>query len=79
MESSARHRLRQKFSAISPGTRFQLVNNVMGAAVPGTPVFEKLGPESEFPIAGSPDDNARNVATGEGVRVRATQEVELLG
>lgn len=69
MDSPARARLRRKFADVPVGTPFQLVNSVMGAAVPGTPVYVKTG---------LVDGNARDRATGELVTIRDQQEVELL-
>lgn len=42
MDSPARHRLQLPFNQISVGQRFQMVNNVMKAAIPGSSIFKKI-------------------------------------
>ena len=42
MESPARRRLQRPFSEIPVDRKFQMVNNVMKAAIPGSQIFKKV-------------------------------------
>lgn len=42
MDSPARHRLQVPFEKVQIGERFQMVNNVMKAAIPGSVIFTKI-------------------------------------
>ena len=42
MDSPARRRLQRPFSEIPVDRRFQMVNNVMKAAIPGSQIFKKI-------------------------------------
>ena len=42
MDSPARKRLQIPFSQVPVGKKFQMVNNVMQAAIPGSQIFKKI-------------------------------------
>lgn len=42
MESPARRRLQIPFKELPIGSKFQMVNNVMKAAIPGSEIFKKI-------------------------------------
>ncbi len=42
MDSPARKRLQLPFNELPVGQRFQMVNSVMKAAIPGSPIFKKM-------------------------------------
>jgi hypothetical protein len=42
MDSPARRRLQKPFSEFKIGQKFQMVNSVMKAAIPGSSIFEKI-------------------------------------
>lgn len=67
MRSDARKRLHVLFSELEVGDTFQLVNNLMGAALPSADTFKKI--ESD-------DANAINIVTNERHIIRLTQKVE---
>ena len=69
MRSDARGVLHRLFGDVPIGTRFHLVNTVMGAAVPGTPTYEKTSNSID-------EHNARRVEDSAPARVRATQPIE---
>ena len=45
MDSPARKRLQKPFSEFAIGQKFQMVNSVMKAAIPGSPIFKKISEE----------------------------------
>jgi len=46
MDSPARKRLQQPFNELAIGQKFQMVNSVMKAAIPGSQIFEKITEDS---------------------------------
>lgn len=42
MDSPARRRLQKAFNALEIGQKFQMVNSVMKAAIPGSGIFKKI-------------------------------------
>lgn len=42
MDSPARKRLQKPFSEIPVNQKFQMINNVMKAAIPGSQIFKKV-------------------------------------
>ena len=72
VDSPARKKLHVKFSELPVDSKFQLVNSVMNAAVPGTPTFVKI---PEVPLSGY---NARYLISGKLVRIRSNAIVEIV-
>ncbi len=46
MDSPARKRLQRPFSEVEIGQKFQMVNSVMKAAIPGSQVFRKINEDT---------------------------------
>jgi hypothetical protein len=68
MKSDARYSLHKKFEDLPVGQHFQIVNSLMGAALPNSHVFKKVTLENW---------NAVRLDNGEAVTVRAGTLVEV--
>ena len=70
MRSDARVKLHKRFDELSVGDHFQMVNTIMGAAVPNAYVLEKV-----YPIEGK---NAIRQDTGDPVHIFPETLVEIV-